>query len=163
MVAAPEPFAFQRVRLGRLQFWRVAKPNHLWDVSRGAARWSRDGDPIIYASCSAGLAVLEALAHLKRADAQRAHRLATIGTSLRSDDVLMLAPQSLPRGWKQQKPLTRRIARQWLDAHSSAALLVPSSLVGGEMNLLIDARSLRWRQWSQLSEDYPFRFDRRIR
>ena len=154
---------FEPVGPGSLRLWRVARPGRLWALSAGAARWSLDGDPMIYASCSAALSVLEALAHLDRADAARPHRLGTLEVSVRAGDVLMLAPSALPARWKRRKTLTRGIGREWLSSGESTALLVPSALVGGEMNALIDAESPRWKQWLRRAQDTAYRFDPRVR
>lgn len=153
----------QRAPAGRLRIWRIARPGQLWKASDRLARWSLEDEPVIYASCTAGLAVLEALVHLERQDARRLHRPALIDVPVTDHDVMLLPSEQLPRGWQRRKPLTRRIGRTWLQEANSSALLVPSALVAGEMNVLIDARSSGWRDWSRQSVDAAFRFDSRLR
>ena len=107
--------------------------------------------------------MLEALAHLARADARRPHRLATLELALGGDDALMVPLASLPGGWKRNKALTRGIGEAWLASRRSTLLLVPSALVAGELNVLIDASSARWKRWRRAARELPFRFDARIR
>lgn len=159
----PRSFAFEHVGPGRLRVWRAAKPGHLWDTSDGTARWTVKGDPVIYASCTAGLAVLEAVAHLKRVDGPRPHRLGHVEIDVHANDVWMVRVETLPRQWKRSKATTRRLGQAWLAAKGAALLLVPSALVAGEMNALIDATSPQWRRWRAGCSDSAFRFDRRLR
>jgi RES domain-containing protein len=154
---------FVPVRIRRLWLWRVALEPEVWVPGDRPARWSEADDPILYASSTAGLAVLEALAHLKASDSRRVHRLARIDARVGPADVLALDVRALPKRWPQRVAATRRIAQQWLSSKRSTALLVPSTLVAGEMNVLIDARSARWARWRNASLVTPHRFDARIR
>lgn len=146
---------------GRLRAWRVAK-GEVWTPGEGAGRWNRQGDDMLYASTTASLAALEALAHLEPADARCAHRIAWFCVDLRSGDLACLDPEALPRNWKRAQSLTRAIGAHWLRQHPAAALLVPSALAPGELNVLIDPAHERWRKWRGGVRSCPFRFDGRL-
>lgn len=146
---------------GRLRAWRVAL-GAVWAPGEDAGRWNREGDEMLYASTTAALATLEALAHLQARDARRAHRIAHFCVDLRAGDLACLDAQALPADWKRRKGLTRAIGAHWLRRHPAAALLVPSALAPGELNVLIDPGHARWRQWRERLVTQPFRFDPRL-
>jgi hypothetical protein len=80
---------------GTLRLWRVSRSPVCWDPIDGAGRWSLEGDCAIYASCSAGLAVLEALVRLKPSAARSTHRLATLQVRVRDGEAEWLDPSLL--------------------------------------------------------------------
>lgn len=147
---------------GRLRLWRVTLDADAWKPADAAGRWSQKCAPMIYASSAAGLAVLEALAHLDPEAARRPHRLAWLEVELRAGDAHCVDCDRLPATWKRRKALTRDIGAHWLQDGSSVALLVPSALVAGEMNVLLNATHPRWRHWRRNASDAPFRFDSRL-
>jgi RES domain-containing protein len=145
-----------------LRLWRVARGNNGWEVSEKAGRWSHASDRIIYASSAGALSVLEALAHLEPADAQRAHRVWLIETRIAAGHACSIEPADLPPRWKDRKSLTREIGRQWLASGRGVALLVPSALAPGEMNALINPAHPAWPRWVARTRHAAFRFDRRL-
>jgi RES domain-containing protein len=147
---------------GRLRLWRVTLDADAWKPADAAGRWSREGAPVIYASSAAGLAVLEARAHLEPVDARRAHRLAWLEVELAAGEAQCLECDRLPANWKRRKALTRDIGEQWLEEGASVALFVPSALVAGEMNVLLNARHPHWARWHRNANDTTFRFDSRL-
>ena len=146
---------------GTLRAWRVARKD-VWEPGDGPGRWHRPGDSMLYASTTAALAVLEARAHLEAADARRPHVLSCFCVELEPGDVACLDAAALPADWKRRKSLTRALGSQWLAAGWSAALLVPSALAPGELNVLIDPAHPRTRRWLRAAVDQPFRFDPRL-
>lgn len=146
---------------GRLRAWRVAK-GEVWTPGEGAGRWNHESDDMLYASTTAALATLEALAHLEPADARRAHRIACFCVELRAGDLACLDPAALPRNWKRNQSLTRDIGAHWLRHHPTAALLVPSALAPGELNVLIDPAHGSWKKWRAAVLSRLFRFDPRL-
>jgi RES domain-containing protein len=55
----------------------------------------------------------------------------------------------------------RKVGNGWHDEMKSAALMVPSAIIPGEFNFLINSRHPDWR-WAWVSNPVPFVFDRRI-
>jgi RES domain-containing protein len=147
---------------GRLRLWRVTLDADAWAPADAPGRWSRAGAPIIYASSAAGLAVLEARAHLDAKDARRTHRLAWLEVEVAAGDAQCLQCDRLPANWKRRKALTRDIGGHWLAQAASVALLVPSALVAGEMNVLLNATHRHWARWRRSADEAAFRFDSRL-
>jgi RES domain-containing protein len=161
-VKAPRALPFLPLEPGRLRIWHVATPGRQWQPSEGSARWNRRDQPVIYASTTAGLAMLEARAHLKSDLAARWHRLCAVYIAVSRGDALQLMPQQLPHGWKKTKRLTRRIAAAWLAESNATFLLVPSVLVPGDSNVLINSGSQRWNAWRAAATEQRVRFDVRL-
>lgn len=151
-----------RAKPGALRLWRVSKSRECWEPGSGPGRWSRAEDSMIYASTTAALAALEALAHLERSDADKRHRLAWAEIATGRTDVICLDAEHLSPRWKQRRAFTQALGRHWLESQASVVLLVPSALVGGEMNALVNPAHPRWAQWREHCCDAAFRFDPRL-
>jgi RES domain-containing protein len=147
---------------GRVRLWRVTVSKDCWEVGDSDGRWSLAHDPIVYASTTAGLATLEALAHLKSSDARKPHRLACLDLPVARGAAQWLDLAALPADWKRRRRLTQEIGRQWLAAGQSVLLLIPSALVAGEQNALINATAPVWQRWCRRSRDAAFRIDGRL-
>ena len=150
------------VGAGVLRLWRLALGEAPWQPADSPGRWSRQPDVMIYASAAAALAVLEARAHLDTGDARRVHRLGRIEVAVEAGEVRRLRVERLPPDWKQRKRITRDLGEAWLAGAASAALLVPSALCGGEMNVLVNPAHPAWARWCRAAHDDPFRFDPRL-
>lgn len=119
------------------------------------ARWHHGTAPIVYASSTPELAVLEALAHLEAPLVPHALlRLTLRGVSLRQ-------VRALPHDWKSRKPLTRGIGDAWLSRGRGHVLAVPSALCAEAVNLLIASARLAAGQM-QCRRVRAFRFDHRL-
>lgn len=147
---------------GRLRLWRVTRGEDPWAPADGAGRWSERPGAMVYASTTAALAVLEARAHLEAADGRRVHRLAWIELPVRAGEVHCVRVESLPPRWKRAKGPTRALGEAWLRRGGGVALLVPSALAAGELNVLVAPAHRRWPAWRRLALDRPFRFDARL-
>lgn len=141
-----------------LILWRVAPLGDHGVVDRHAeasGRWHRGRKPIIYASTTPELAVLEALAHL---DAPvKPHWL--IRVRLSSPSIVPVA--ALPPHWPRARPVTRRIGEAWLGRGRAQVMLVPSVLSMESSNALIASARLRPRQL-RCDKIRRFRFDPRL-
>jgi RES domain-containing protein len=146
----------------RLRLWRVDRGRDVWKVSEAAGRWCLAQDAMIYASTTAGLAMLEALAHLDPDDARKRHRIAQIDVTAPRGTVEWIDAGALPAAWKSRRRLTQAIGRHWLLSGRAAVLLVPSALVCGEYNALINPAASAWPKWVKRSRATTFRFDPRI-
>lgn len=147
---------------GVLRLWRVALADSPWQPADAAGRWSLQPDVMIYASAAAALAVLEARAHLDTGDARRVFRMGQIQVEVEPGELRGLRADRLPPDWKRRKRVTREIGEAWLASGASVALLVPSALCGGEMNVLVNAAHPAWERWRRHAQDHAFRFDRRL-
>lgn len=153
---------WDRLGAGRLRLWRLAREGDPWSPSDSPGRWSRGPDAMVYASTTAALAVLEGRAHLAPEDARRVHRLAQLEVAVRRGEVQRLRVAALPVDWKRRKAFTRDLGERWLEWGGAAALLVPSALVGGELNVLVNVAHPRWLDWRRAARSHEFRFDARL-
>ncbi len=105
---------------------------------RYGGRWNSKGIDALYAADSIALAILEILVHL-RDDTLLAHYL-LCRLDIPDEAIMRLADDELPSDWRQNPPpaSTQRIGDQWLEQHLAVALLVPSTVVPQQYNLLID-------------------------
>jgi RES domain-containing protein len=140
-----------------MRFWRIEKAVFAREVRAGngarlyGGRWNSPGRPAVYCAGSLSLAMLEVLAHLSTEEAADDKRVFyTVEVDPRSLE--SIAPAALPRGWRSALNPTpcRRVGDAWLEQGRSVALRVPSALVAGEFNCLLNpahpnyASAVRW-------------------
>ena len=117
---------------------------------------------MVYVSEQRATAALEILVHVKRAQLLRDAYVifeVTIPDAL----VLMVELAALPQGWDAY-PETRAstdMGDAWFDAGQSVALRVPSVVVRGEYNLLLNPEHPDMAQIT-IGQPEPFLFDRRL-
>ncbi len=129
-----------------LSAWRIVRRHRGVTAFNGegarlfGGRWNRKGTPMIYLSESRALAALELLVHLDRADLLSGY----VSIEARLDDawVERCSLDSLPQGWHQLPiPLgVQDIGEEWARSRRSVALCVPSAVVPGEFNYLLNPR-----------------------
>jgi RES domain-containing protein len=153
-----------------MKVWRISKRRHAATAFSGegariaAGRWNPAGVPMVYTSSSLSLALVEVFVHL---DAHEAPDFVSIAADLPVDEEsLENGKQSLrsllPAAWRQiGHPLLRQLGADWIASGRSLAMFVPSAVVDGEWNILInpvhpDAARIR------LSQPKPFHFDTRM-
>ena len=105
---------------------------------RNGGRWSSPGRRVVYLAGSLALASLELLVRLRDSDVLKAYRKLRVG--IPPDLVKAVDRQQLPADWARTRlhPVTQRIGDQWLDALGSAVLRVPSAVVIGEVNYIVN-------------------------
>jgi len=94
-------------------------------------RWHIKGIPVVYASTSEPLALLEKLVHRRLSPVTAVYPLyiADVPDNLMEE----LSATSLPPDWRSIAPAasTRRLGNGWLKSRSAVGLLVPSILITG--------------------------------
>lgn len=105
---------------------------------RNGGRWSSPGRRVVYLAGSLALASLELLVHLHVSDVLNAYRKLSIG--IPSELIQAVDRRQLPADWARTSlhPATQRIGDRWLDSLESAVLVVPSAVVIGEVNYLVN-------------------------
>jgi len=129
-----------------IRAWRIVKRRYQERALDGegarihGGRWNTPGRPVVYASESRALAILEVLAGLGSARTLPAYVL--IGLSFDPSRVTTVDPHALPEDWRRSPPPegTRRIGDRWLTEGASVVLRVPSALVPQESNYLLNPR-----------------------
>jgi RES domain-containing protein len=148
--------------------WRIVKARHAATAFDGqgarryGGRWNSRGTPMVYTAGSQALAVLEMLVHLESADLLRHYRLMPVTFENRMVKVLNL--KTLPANW-QRRPTPaslRAIGDAWVASAESLVLRVPSVVVPGEWNYLLNVLH---PEFSRLAVGKPiaYRFDPRLR
>ncbi len=101
-------------------------------------RWNSPGRGAAYTAQSLSLALLEVMVHLENWQALRSHWSVA---ELRFPETCLerLPPSTLPNGVRAASPaVTAGLGDAWLAAGTALALAVPSVVVPGEFNYLIN-------------------------
>lgn len=150
--------------------WRLASPEHARTVGdmlsgdgarRYGGRWNSPGRRAVYLGGSLALAAMELLVHLRAA--------AVLGTCrklrVRIPKALVTAvPEcDLPADWATPRlhPVTQQIGDRWLDSGASAVLRVPSAIVIGEANYIVNPLHPGFGR-IEAGAIHGFRFDARV-
>ncbi len=152
-----------------MRVWRIEKAVFAREVRSGGGarlyggRWNSPGRPAIYCAGSLSLAMLEVLAHVTiEEDAGEKRVFFTVEV----DDkwVEEVGASELPRGWRSALNLgpCRRLGDAWLARESSVALRVPSALVVGEFNCILNPAHPHFRKATTWSVRRSLRIDSRL-
>lgn len=132
---------------------------------RGAARWNSKGVPVAYTSEHLSLAVCEVFVHVAAPEEADDLMAVTAEFAIAESEIEQQKRwilEQLPADWRELGNLaTRALGDAWARSSSSAFLFVPSAVIDGEWNILInpehpDAREIK------IVESKPFQFDRRM-
>jgi RES domain-containing protein len=129
--------------------WRIAAdtPTYVADDLTGTGakltggRWNRAGAPVVYASASRALACLETIVHLNAGGLPLNRYLVAIEIP---DDVWARARREtadgLGVGWDAEPAgmISIDLGTDWLNAMTSAVLVVPSIVIPEEFNVLLN-------------------------
>ena len=150
-----------------LTVWRMVKQQRVADAFSGegarlfGGRWNSGGLPFIYAAESRALAALEILVHVDDGGLMEDY----LCIPVRFDRRLMqrLASVSLPGNWRTSPPprATQRVGDEWAREARSVVLEVPSVLIPGESNYLINPRHPGFKKL-KIGVPEPFAFDSRL-
>jgi RES domain-containing protein len=148
----------------RLQPEREQPPHYIFleENCLDGGRWNPDGVPVLYASSTIELALLELLVHFD-CHPEEAKPIELFTLALDEDDVQEVHPASLPDGWNDPQPpaALHDIARRWIEENRSVALRVPSAVVAHTFNYLLNPRHDRIGQ-VQILKVEPFVLDPRL-
>jgi len=146
--------------------WRIVKEKHAATAfsGEGAAktggRWNSRGVRVVYTSSTKSLAALETLVHLNPPV-----RFQYVAIRLKFDDALIekVPLKALPPDWRGEPPppSTRRIGDAWVSQARSAVLALPSVIVSGEPNYLLNPAHPDFKKIS-ISKPERFTFDPRL-
>lgn len=123
--------------------WRLTKTRYLataWDgagARKAGGRWNSVGIAVVYVSETLALALVEVLVHLPSGVLPA---YSAIPVEFAEALVTTLSPQRLPRNWRVSPPPagTRALGDAWYAAGASAVLRVPSVVVPGESNYVLN-------------------------
>ena len=151
-----------------MRVWRICKAEHAARAFTGegallyAGRWHRKGTPVVYASESRALAALEQLVNLHRN--QLPPRLVCFGVDI--PDALRVTEvriADLPARWhRHPAPVAlQEIGSRWAEQGRSACMKLPSAVIRGEFNFLLNPRHADFSRL-EIGRHAPFEFDPRL-
>ena len=147
--------------------WRITKRKHARHAFSGegarefGGRWNNPGTAVVYTAQSQSLATLEMLVHLDSADLLEKYVL--LAADFDQSLVKVVDASNLPRNWRADPPpaQVRSIGDEWVLGGSSAVLQVPSVLVSGENNFLLNPGHQDFAR-IRFGKPLAFRFDARL-
>jgi RES domain-containing protein len=153
-----------------MRVWRLCRARHAATAFSGegarlaSARWNSEGVAMAYAAEHLSLAVLEVFVHLSAGERPQdfmsvAAEIAVDAGAYEKAKREMLA--SLPANWRFDHKETHAVGDAWARARGSLLLPVPSVIIEGEWNALVNPQHPDARKVTVL-ETKPFRFDARM-
>jgi RES domain-containing protein len=132
-------------------------------ASGRAARWNPNDVKMIYTASSRSLACLENVVHRNRAGLTDIFNIMIIACP-EDLKIKTISVSSLSDNWADydQMYLTQRMGEIWIKENSSAILEVPSSIVEGEVNYLLNPEHADFKKIT-IIKTQPFVFDKRIK
>jgi len=146
--------------------WRIVKEKHSATAfsgegaARTGGRWNSRGVPVVYTSYTKSLAALESLVHL---NPPVLFTYAAIRIQVDNELIEVLPAKALPPDWQTEPPppSTKAIGDAWAREARSAVLAVPSVIVSGEPNYLLNPAHPDFKKIS-IGKPEPFAFDPRL-
>lgn len=154
--------------MSALKAWRLSKTRYAEAAFTGegsrvlGGRWNSVGVPVVYASASLSLAVLEVFVHMTSIAGADDYVSVAVDIGIEESQAERVEAASLPGDWRQlDHPVLQRLGDDWMKSRRSLALLVPSVVVDGEWNVVInplhpDARAIK------VTGPKAFHFDTRM-
>ena len=149
-----------------LEAWRIIKEKHAATAfsGEGAAktggRWNSRGVPVVYTSSTKSLAALESLVQLNPPVLFK-----YVAIRIRFDDALLeiMPARNLPADWRAEPPppSSKAVGDGWVWEARSAVLALPSVLISGEPNYLLNPAHPDFKKIS-IGKPEPFAFDPRL-
>jgi RES domain-containing protein len=151
-----------------LKVWRLSKKRYAEAAFTGrgpeifGGRWNPVGVPVVYSSLSLSLAVLEVFVHMTAEDDPEEYVSVEVDVGINESASERVDVSRLPNDWRQvQHPALQRLGAEWAQSMRSLVLLVPSVVVEGEWNAVINPRH-RDAKKMVMQTPRPFRFDERM-
>jgi RES domain-containing protein len=151
-----------------MRVWRICSEKYGKEAFSGAgglrhgARWHRKGTRIVYTSESLSLAAIEFFVNVE-AEAAGGPLVAISAGIPESVRVVSIRLEDLPVAWRTYPApeSVQRIGARWIAAGESAVLSVPSVLIPGERNYLLNPAHPQFRR-ILIQEPEPFVLDPRM-
>lgn len=151
-----------------LRLWRLCRDIHAAKAFTGegpfryGGRWSPPAVAVVYCAESRSLAAMEILVHRLGTEVFRASRWVMIAADV--PEALIEKPTRVPEAWRGQSPIptVQEFGATWVREGRSAVLRVPSAVVLGEFNYLLNPAH---PDFSRITLGKPelFSFDARLK
>jgi RES domain-containing protein len=128
---------------------------------RHGGRWNSQGSAVVYMSESLSLCVLENLVHMVKLPMMRSFK--SIWADIPESLIHTLEKKDLPTSWKAipASEATKQIGDKWFDEKITAVMKVPSTVVEGEWNYVIDPAHPDFNKM-KIGKIRDFEFDERL-
>ncbi len=148
--------------------WRLIKERHKKNSFTGegariaGGRWNHRGIVVVYTSETLSLAVIELFVHLDIIEA----KFPLVYFPVEIPDVVKIEeinPDNLPRSWQEEPPPdeTKDLGTLWVNKAGTAVLKVPSVVIPGEFNLLLNPAHPDFKK-IKIGHPLKFSLDRRM-
>ena len=155
----------------KLDGWRICKAKYSTSVGemlsgegsrRFGGRWNSKGIPIVYLGSSIAQAALEMLVHLKTEDILKHY--CKLRVSFMESLVEHLDVADFPKNWAEPRMASaaQNTGDKWFQARSSLILQVPSAVVNGETNYLLNPGHPDFKKL-EIGEISSFIYDERLK
>ena len=146
--------------------FRLCKKKYSTDLSgKGAeicgGRWNSKGTPMLYTSASRALAVTEIAVHTPLGNIPEDYFI--ISLEIPEHSILEILESTLAIDWNKfpYSRITQIIGDQFIDVNKFLIMKVPSAVVTGDYNYLVNPKQKDFHQVIILNRD-EFEFDRRL-
>lgn len=132
-------------------------------ASQSGNRWNSKGTEIIYSSDSRALAMAEVAVHLSLATLPSDYVMIEI-VILDNIKIMEIKIKDLPANWNSHPPntSTQKIGDAFIDSNNECVLKVPSAVVPGDFNYLINPYHVEFKK-IKITNILDFSFDKRIK
>lgn len=147
--------------------YRISKKQYAGDISGAGAekyggRWNRRGQPVVYASCSRALALLELLVNL-RADRDHLVDYAFTVIEIEDLDIIEIPMDMLPSGANSDLySSSRSIAEDCWTRLSAFGIAVPSVVLPYELNVVINVAHPEFGHRARVIRTEPYLIESRL-
>lgn len=150
--------------------WRLIRKKRLPDAFTGegarlgGGRWNHAGTPVVYVSGTLSLAALELFVHFTRKDMKLSKSLVAIPLEIpNSLKIVEVSIKALNSDWRVSPPSnsTRDIGTEWAQKGYSPILRVPSTVVPGEYNLVLNPKHSDFLK-IKIGKPQPFTLEERM-
>ena len=153
--------------MSTLTLWRLSPAYHAAKAMSGegafrrGGRWNPPGIRVVYCADSRSLAVVEVLANIKQPALLRDQAWVFIPIDVMDD--LCVKPARVPDSWRETpySAATQSFGAAWVQEQRSVALRVPSVVVPGEFNYLLNPLHPDFKR-VKVGKAEPYAFDPRI-
>jgi RES domain-containing protein len=146
--------------------YRISRSKYSQDLSgKGAelvgGRWNSKGRAMIYTGENIALCLAEVAVHMPLGIVPKDYEL--IHIEIPDDNVKELSKKEIPEDWRKffTNQDTQRIGNQFLDEQNYLVLKVPSMVVQGQFNYLINPLHSKIKK-VKIKKVEPFVFDARL-
>jgi RES domain-containing protein len=151
-----------------LKVWRLSKRQYADAAFTGqgprlyGGRWNPVGVPVVYTSLSLSLAVLEVFVHMIGPAKPDDYVSVAVDLGIEESKADRINEDQLPDDWRRvDHPALMSMGAEWAKSMRSLVLLVPSVIIDGEWNAVInplhpDAERIA------VEKPKPFHFDARM-